>query len=82
MKKRYEKPQIVFEDFALSTNIAANCEHQTSLQTEGACGLDFGGDMIFLINVTGCKEKYDVDDGQFNGICYHVPIETSNLFNS
>lgn len=82
MKKVYEKPKIMFESFTLSTNIAGDCDHQTSLQTAGFCGLDFGGDIVFLTNVTGCEEQYEADDGSFNGICYHNPTETTNLFNS
>lgn len=82
MKKKYIKPEIMFENFSLSTTVAGDCYHDTSLQTEGTCGLDFGGDIVFLVDVTGCKDQYETDDGSYNGICYHNPTETSNLFNS
>ena len=41
MKKAYSKPDIVFEDFSLSTNIAAGCEENPSLYTEtvNTCGV-------------------------------------------
>lgn len=81
MKKNYTKPEIMFESFTLSTNIAGDCDHDTSLQTDGVCGIDFGGDIIFLIGITGCLDQYETDDGT-SGICYHNPTETTKLFNS
>lgn len=82
MKKVYIKPEILFESFTLSTNIAGDCDHKNSLQSEKAqCGLEFGGDIIYLTGIQGCLEEYDTD-GAVSGICYHVPLETSQLFNS
>lgn len=83
MKKTYEKPMIVFEDFSLCTNIAAGCEVKTETWGNKTCGMDFSGVMIFLDTMTGCVEKVDSvgGDGDYNGICYHVPYGT-NLFNS
>ena len=83
MKKEYTKPKIMFEDFALSTNIAGSCEVIVQTANAGACGLLFGGDMIFLANVTGCADKVTPGgDGSWNGMCYHVPNPNFNLFNS
>ena len=83
MKKKYVKPQIVIENFSLSETIAAGCEVIIDTQASGQCGADFGGDMIFITGYTGCQDwEVEPDDGQFNGICYHVPIESKNLFNS
>lgn len=81
MKKVYAKPEIVFENFSLSTSIAAGCDHDTSLQTYGVCGIEWGGDTIFLTDILGCIDKYDTDDGN-SGICYHNPTDTTKLFNS
>ena len=81
MKKTYVKPEIMFESFTLSVNIAGDCDHDTALHAQGACGIDFGGDIIFLTGISGCWEQYDVDDGT-SGICYHVPTDTTKLFNS
>ena len=80
MKKRYTKPAIVFEDFTLSTDIAGHCSEINSLQREGVCGIDFGGDMIFLIGIQGCLEQYEYD-GEW-GLCYHNPGSTARLFAS
>lgn len=85
MRKSYTKPQILFENFALSTNIASGCETISGLQAAGNCGFDFSGLMVFVSKETGCSDIQVApggDDGEFNGICYHVPTETNNLFNS
>ena len=84
MKKVYSKPEIVFENFSLSTNVAGDCEKKTNLQSENACGMDFSGLMVFLDGMGGCKDIGILNmggDGEFNGICYHVP-SGENLFNS
>lgn len=80
MKKVYEKPAIVFEAFSLSTAIAGSCGVTTNTPSSGSCGIEFGGDMIFLSEMTGCSEEVD-DNGEYK-ICYHVPTDGNNLFNS
>ena len=82
MKKKYEKPMILVENFSLSTTVAGGCEVKTDTQNSGNCGLDFGDGTIFLTDVAGCMVQVEVDDAGNNGMCYHVPIETNNLFNS
>ena len=84
MKKVYAKPEIVFESFSLSQNIAAGCEVKTNLPGNKTCGLDFSGVVIFLDSISGCVEKITSEggDGSYNGICYHVFTGESNLFNS
>ena len=85
MKKRYAKPQIVFENFALSTNIAGDCEVKNNLQGRDACPYTvstiFHGDRnIFITEPSGCTTIEA--DGDYNGLCYHVPLESNNLFTS
>jgi len=83
MKKTYSKPQIVFENFSLSTNIAGDCEIKNDTQAARQCGYDmFPFEKVFLTDITGCTMKVTPEEGMFNGLCYHVPIETNNLFNS
>lgn len=83
MKRAYVKPQILFENFALSTNIASGCGVISDLQSSGTCGYNFSGLMVFLSGLSGCGDiEIDPDMGDFNGICYHVPTETNSLFNS
>ena len=80
MKRTYTKPEILFEDFSLNTSISAGCEYRDANSTEGVCGYpDRDGNMIFVTGVTGCKyHQPDVDDT----LCYHVPNEFNNIFNS
>ena len=75
MKKAYSKPIITFESFTLSTNIAAGCEYRTTSEA-----LLFPG--VGYVFVSGCDYPVGTDDGQYNGICYHVPIEAANVFAS
>ncbi|MBQ8813365.1 MAG: hypothetical protein IJZ85_02555 [Lachnospiraceae bacterium] len=85
MKKIYTKPEIMFESFALSSNIAGDCEMQTNLPSNSTCGLDFSGLKVFLDGMGGCSD-IEVDnvggDGEYNGICYHVMTGGKNLFAS
>ena len=82
MKKKYEKPMIIIEDFSLDTTIAGDCEVPTNTPNSGNCGLDFGPNIvIFTESVQQCTKDYGADDGEYNGICYHVPLG-DNLFNS
>ena len=83
MKKQYEKPTIIFENFSLSTRIAGNCGIVIDNQSSGTCGLDFGDEMIFLTGISSCgPDPLEADDGLYNGICYHNPTDAMSLFNS
>ena len=45
----------------------------------------YDGIPIFTDDVHGCKQEnggVPIVDSATNGFCYHVPIETNNLFNS
>ena len=93
MKKTYTKPVIMFESFALSTNIAAGCEFEANFSS-GNCGYVVnsprGERVVFVDSSTGCTSRvqYDYNYQDFvlikdnNQICYHVPAPESNLFNS
>lgn len=79
MKKTYEAPEILFESFSLSTSISAGCEFKNGLLTEGECGYQTRGGVIFVEGVNGCKyTEPDTNDS----LCYHVPNEYANIFNS
>ena len=83
MKRTYEKPDIIFEDFSLSTNIAGDCDTDTNVQSQNNCGMFFEGlGNVFLTGMGGCDGFQVEIDGAFNGICYHVPDGNNNLFNS
>lgn len=82
MKKLYIKPEIMFESFSLSTNIAGDCEEKTNNPTNGTCGMDFSGFKVFMHDMNGCSD-IKVNDGEsFNGLCYDTPTADNNLFNS
>ena len=75
MKKAYSKPMITFESFTLSTNIAAGCEYGPYDDELYYPGVGY----VFL---ESCGYPVAVDDGSYNGICYHVPTDTRNVFAS
>lgn len=85
MKKMYSKPEIMFESFAMSTNIASGCEVKTKNPVEGTlCGYKpddrWTGDAIFeTAGVLGCDSTPPTG---MDAICYHVPDESYNLFSS
>lgn len=81
MTKEYVKPQIVFEEFSLSTNIAAGCEGRVDNPSKGVCAIiGTGGINMFVDTVEACD--FTPPDEKHNGFCYHVPTEDKNLFNS
>lgn len=79
MKKTYEAPEILFEDFTMSTSIAANCDKIVNNSTENVCGYKTRTGIIFVEGITGCV--YKQPDG-YDGVCYHIPTDTTDLFNS
>ena len=86
MKKTYSKPSILIEKFALSTNIAGDCERPFTLIGQYECGVpdDNGyGDIIFSFDVaSNCTVEGIGDKHIYDGFCYHIPSETNQLFNS
>ena len=79
MKKTYEKPQIMFDNFELSQDIAAGCKIIIANQAENECGYPTRNGDLFTTEISGCTYK---QPDLYDGICYHVPVDTSNLFNS
>lgn len=87
MKKMYYKPQVMFESFMLSTNIAGGCESIVGNPSKGTCALiGTGGINMFSGSITDCEYKPEdmgcADDVSLDGFCYHVPVTEKNLFNS
>ena len=79
MKKTYTRPVVSFESFELSTSIATGCEYKSNHQ-QGTCGYNVPNvGNVFISTEQGCD--YTSSDGDY-GICYHVPVDTSNLFTS
>lgn len=89
MKKKYEKPVILFDNFALSTNIAGDCGKKTNTPAQGTCAYVVTAGPktwnVFMSDMELCTTSEATDgaaDGAYNGICYHIPTEGYNLFNS
>lgn len=86
MKKEYRKPEIVFESFALSTNIAASCAIDTDQHSQNVCGIYLPGiGNVFADDVNVCTKIVRPDDPGntlYNQYCYHVPTDARSLFNS
>lgn len=81
MKKVYTAPEILFESFTMSTNIAAGCDEiERSFSQDSCAYTGTGGIAMFLDAIVACEYKSD-DDGS-NGFCYHVPGEENDLFAS
>lgn len=85
MKRTYSKPEIAFESFNLSANIAANCEIIIPTPYSGTCGYAYeggNGTTMFTSEAGTAVCNIAINDDESNGFCYHVPIESNNLFNS
>jgi hypothetical protein len=85
MKKPYSKPDIMFESFSLSSNIAL-CDVRCNTPTENQCGYRFGAEMLFVSSVIACTTPV-LDGsihlgGRYDGLCYHNPHDQNNLFGS
>ena len=85
--KKYEKPEIFFESFLMSTNIAGDCEPPyVGNPTKGSCPvMGSGGIGVFSGTIAGCDfSPTDIGgtEDSYNGLCYHVPIDEASLFNS
>lgn len=83
MKKCYIAPEILFEDFSISTNIAAGCEEKTNLPSYNLCGLKWGKKVLFTDELSACTTKFSsAGTNPYDGLCYHNPDSNYNLFNS
>lgn len=80
MKKTYAKPQIVFESFQLTANIAGGCNTSPNSTNEATCGYNDNGWIVFQ-NSAVCNVYAD-QDGKHNRLCYHVPTGDISVFTS
>ena len=77
MKKTYTRPEINFDCFEITSNIASSCQYHPEVSDGNTCGYTIHGRTIFVSTNAGCK--YVSPDGQY-GICYYVPTADSNVF--
>ena len=85
MKKLYTKPEIMFENFTLSTNIAGDCNVKTNTPSAMQCAVsyddEFAGKVnVFISDIQACEWHEGVNIA--TGICYNTPSDGMNLFNS
>ena len=80
MKKTYAKPQIVFESFQLTANIAGDCNTRPNSADAATCGYNDNGWIVFQ-NSAVCNFPAG-PDGKHNGLCYHVPTGDISVFTS
>ncbi len=78
MKKEYKKPELLFDSFELSTNIASGCATKV-YHSETSCSYSDGVGKIFL-DMTICD--YAPGDSTTPNICYHNPTPETALFDS
>lgn len=77
MKKTYVKPEVYFESFELSANIATGCGRPLG-HTQNDCRETLGDFAnVPTIFVDGCNPN--LED---HGYCYHVPLADNSLFTS
>ena len=84
MSKKYSKPDIIFESFSLCTGIAS-CEIKNPTPANAECAFTYDGVNFFTATVAACRPEnggFVVEDTLNNGFCYHVPLETNNIFGS
>ena len=87
MKKVYTRPEIFFESFVASSSIAGDCERVFTLAKQDICAIPdaYGtpGMGIFNMNVEWSECGVNGTGTEtYDGLCYHVPTEALNLFNS
>ena len=87
MKKRYVKPDIVFESFMLCTSLASTCDysaHNAMYQCPYEEEWDGGTIAIFTSNMLDCDYPSSGLNGEVydDRICYHNPSNMSNVFGS
>ena len=75
MKRRYTKPTIEFESFALSENIATCNQNQGNGSISGPAFDPDLGMYVFTTQYSGCEML--MDDG-----CYTVSIADSSIYTS
>ncbi|CCX45972.1 uncharacterized protein BN455_01260 [Firmicutes bacterium CAG:103] len=80
MKKTYVRPEVYFESFELSANIATGCK-LISNAAENACAVTDNDLGITYFTDAACGGNYTPPGGN-DGLCYGVPQANNNVFTS
>ena len=79
MKKPYVKPEVYFENFELSANIAAGCgagyKDRVTSHDIHSCGYIYNNGVIF--NTAACS--YQTEDGTEFSLCYNIPFADNKI---
>ena len=76
MKKKYEKPVVIFEDMELNTSIAT-CEYQELPGGQGIESHRLTGAILFTLGDSNMKCDVSGDTEDF--YCYHNPTLTAGV---
>lgn len=81
MKKAYTTPEIIFDSFELTANIAAGCAFISSNHDPYICPVldEELGYTIFTDYTNGCAST---PPGGNDSICYHVPTADYSVYTS
>ncbi|MFR1810067.1 MAG: hypothetical protein ACLSWP_00850 [Terrisporobacter sp.] len=84
MKKKYSKPRIIIEDFAIAQNIAQNCGYAggnqyTHSNPDGGCVWKYGDTTVF--STSACNFPLKPGLG-FDDLCYNNPEGKTAVFGS
>ena len=82
MKKPYVKPQVYFEDFQLSANIAGNCGNKGGAKHTDANTCYFEDAFFGQPFLTAGICDPTPQDGDFPSVCYDNPSDTTRVFAS
>lgn len=81
MKKKYSKPDIMYEDFTPSTSIAVGCKYEADVALY-TCGIEYDVWMLFTSGVDACTLHVENMSGKWDQVCYHNPSPGNNVFTS
>ena len=87
MKKKYEKPGLYVENFALSQAIATPCGAKPngslgkpSYADQGSCGWDMGNFIVWVETVNSPCNDYEDANTVVDGVCYNNPSPGNAIF--
>lgn len=82
MRKTYQKPVIIIEDFTVNEMVAAGCGAIVKSDSSG-----WSSDNLLIQEAiagglfgTGCEIPYDTLEDGWDGLCYHT--QTTQVFQS
>ena len=81
MKKKYQRPELYYESFALCSTIAAGCEGIANF-AENACTVTLEGEGYKLVLFNSNTVCLDSPPNADDYLCYHAPTENNNIFSS